>query len=116
MNGKKASEVAREPNGRFSGVRFNVERVPRLPTFAARWALEDPRGRPYLVFWATEGGSLRYPVRMQRIEGGRAVRVTKPSGANQRLEILRRPSPNGTGTMLLYHCPICEKPRRYLYR
>src|SRR5256712_2379767 len=29
---------------------------------------------------------------------------------------MRRPSPNRTGTMILYRCPVCEKPRRYLYR
>jgi len=44
------------------------------------------------------------------------VRVTKPSGASQRIEIVSQPSPNRTGTMMLYRCPVCEKPRRYLYR
>src|SRR5712691_9108036 len=29
---------------------------------------------------------------------------------------LCRPSPNGTGTMILYRCPVCEKLRRHLYR
>ena len=53
---------------------------------------------------------------MQRIDGGKAVRVTKPSGTSQRIEIVSRPSPNRTGTMILYRCPVCEKPRRYLYR
>ncbi len=101
---------------RQRGARFNVERVPRLPTFPARWVLEDRRGRPYLVFWTTDAGRLRYPLHVQRIDSGEAVRVTKPSGANQRLEIVRRPSPNGTGTVILYRCPICKKPRRYLYR
>jgi hypothetical protein len=116
MNGESGSGAARDDCGRFSGARFNVEQVPRLPTFPARWALEDPRGRPYLVFWTTEGGSLRYPLRMQRIDGGRAVSVTKPSGASQPIEIVSRLSPNRTGTMILYRCPKCEKPRRYLYR
>ena len=44
------------------------------------------------------------------------MRVTKPSGTSQRIEIVSRPSPNRTGTMILYRCPVCEKPRRYLYR
>ena len=48
-------EATREEDGRFSGARFNVEEIPRLPTFPARWALEDPRRVPYLVFWTTEG-------------------------------------------------------------
>jgi hypothetical protein len=34
---------------------------------------------------------------------------------SQPIEIVRRPSPNRTGTMILYRCPKCEKPRRYLY-
>ncbi len=109
-------EATREGDGRFSGARFNVEEIPRLPTFPARWTLQDPRRLPYLVFWTTEGGSLCYPLRMQRIDSGKAVRVTKPSGASQRIEIVSRPSPNRTGTMILYRCPVCEKPRRYLYR
>jgi len=116
MNGESGAETARDDCGRFSGVRFKVEQVPRLPPFPARWALEDPRGRPYFVFWTTEGGSLCYPLRMQRIDSGKAVKVTKPSGASQPIGIMRRPSPNRTGTMILYVCPVCEKPRRYLYR
>ena len=90
MNGKSGSEAARDDCGRFSGARFNVEEIPRLPTFPARWALEDPRRVPYLVFWTTEGGSLCYPLRMQRIDEGKAVRVTKPSGTSQRIEIVSR--------------------------
>jgi len=46
MNGKSGSEAARDDCGRFSGARFDVEQIPRLPTFPARWALDDPRGRP----------------------------------------------------------------------
>lgn len=107
---------ARDSDGRFSGVRFNVESVPRVPTFPARWVLEDPRGRAYFIFWTTEDGSLAYPLRMERIDGGQAVRVTTPDGGGRRIELVRRPSPNGTGTMLLYRCPICKRPRRYLYR
>ena len=99
----------------FAGARFNVECVPRLPTFPARWVLEDLRGRPYFVFWVTDAGSLRDPLRLERVDGGKAVRVTTPTGTGRRIEIVRRPSPNGTGTVHLYQCPICEKPRRYVY-
>ena len=59
--------------------------------------------------------SLAYVLWMARIDGGQAVRVTTPSGTSRRIEIVRRPSPNGTGTVLLYRCPIREKPRRFLY-
>ena len=106
----QAPERPRDRKGRFSGLRFNVEKVPRLPTFPARWALEDPRGRPHFVFWTTEDGELSYSLRMIRIDGGTAVRVTMPSGMTRPIKILRRPLPPGTGTMILYCCPICEKP------
>ena len=75
----------------FAGARFNVERVPRLPTFPARWVLEDLRGRPYFVFWVTEPGSLRDPLRLERVDGGKAVRATTPTGTGRRIEIVRRP-------------------------
>jgi hypothetical protein len=39
-----------------------------LGTFPARWTLEDPRGRPYLVFWTSDDGGLAYLVRMARVD------------------------------------------------
>src|SRR5262245_13699252 len=51
-------------------------RIPRLPTFPARWVLEDPRRRPYLVFWVSDSGHLRYPLHMEQIGRAAAVRVT----------------------------------------
>lgn len=68
------------------------------------------------MFWVTDTGYLRYPLHMEQIGCEDAVRVTKLSGANQVLEIIRGPSPNRTGSVLLYRCPMCRKPRRYLYR
>ncbi len=50
--------AGRDADGRFSGPRVNVEQVPRLPTFPARWVLEDPRKRPYLVFWESDDGDV----------------------------------------------------------
>ncbi len=41
--------------------------------------------------------------------------VTFADGATQRLGILRRALPRGTGTALFYRCSWCHKPRRYLY-
>ena len=112
----KAAKRARDREGRFCGPRFNLEKVPRLPTFPARWALADPYGRPYFVFWTTEDGALSYSLHMARTDRGTAVQVTMPNGASRPIRIVRRPLPSGTGTMILYCCPICEKPRRYLYR
>ena len=88
--------------------------MPRLPTFPARWTLEDPRGWPYFVFWTAPGDELAYHVRMAAA-GGAAIVVSTPDGKRRRIEMLRRPLPRHGGTALLYHCPRCGKPRRYLY-
>ena len=37
--------------GRFYGFRVNCESVPRLPAAVVRWALDDPRRRPYVFLW-----------------------------------------------------------------
>jgi len=53
---------------------------------------------------------------MARIDGEAAVAVTTPSGMRRRIEVVWRPSANRTGAVILYRCPICKEPRRYLYR
>lgn len=110
-------QASRDSDGRFSGIRVDVELVPRLPTFPARWALADPRRRPYFVFWTSEeDGDLRYGLKMAPSEDGDAVLVTLENGETYRIPILRRPLPRGTGTALFYRCLWCRQPRRYLYR
>lgn len=109
------SKRKRGPDGRFDGVRWNVEAVPRLPTFPARWVLEDPRQRPYLVYWAPENGPA-FAVKMAPEEGGGAVAITFENGETQRISVRRRRLPSGTGWALFYICPSCRKPRRHLYR
>jgi hypothetical protein len=117
MNGKAWAEAERrrDDSGRFSGIRFNLENVPRLPTFPAHWALEDLRGRAYLVFWVADDGSLAYLLRVQRIDDGKAVVVATPAGRSRRIEVVHRALPNRIGTTILYRCPVCKRPRRYLY-
>jgi hypothetical protein len=117
MNGTHGHrKAARDCSGQFAGARFNVEDVPRLPPFPARWALEDPRGdHACFVFWTARDGSLAYPLRMTRTDDGEAVRVTKPNGRARRIAIVRRPTPNATGFSILYRCPVCSRPCRYLY-
>ncbi len=106
----------RDGYGRFAGPRVNVEQVPRLPTFPARWVLEDPRQRPYLVFWVSpDDGTGRWALKMEPSYEGDAVIVTLADGATQRVGLLRRPLPRGTSTALFYRCSWCQKPRRYLY-
>lgn len=105
----------RDSSGRFSGVRFNVESVPRLPTFTARWLLADPRRRPYLVFWTTRDGYLAYALRVEAVDGGEAAQLTDDKGRNTRVALLRRPLPVRGGVAILYQCPVCRRACRYLY-
>ena len=102
-------------DGRFSGPRLDVESVPRLPTFPARWTLEDPRGQPYFVFWTKKGGQLDYHLRMAKLRDGNGVVVSTPEGARCRIDVFRRPLPRRGGMALLYRCPRCGNLRRYLY-
>jgi hypothetical protein len=104
----------RDPAGRFDGVRWNVEDVPRLPTFLARWVLEDPRQRPYLVYWAPTNGPA-FALKMTPAEDGLAVVTTLENGEAHRISVLRRRLPRGTGGALFYICPSCQRPRRFLY-
>ena len=97
-------------------LRANVDDVPRLPSFPATWVLEDPRRRPYLVFWTAADGDIPWALKMAPTEDPDAVLVTLEGGQTQRLTIVRRPMPQGPGTAFFYHCPTCRKPRRYLYR
>jgi hypothetical protein len=106
----------RDSDGRLCGARVNVESVPRLPTFPARWVLADPRRRPYFVFWTSEeDGDLRYGLKMAPTNVQDAVLVTLESGETHRILIVRRRLPRGTGMALFYRCPWCRKPRRHLY-
>ena len=106
-----------EPDGRgrFDGTRLHVESVPRLPTFPARWVMEDPRGRPYFVFWINAEGGLSYRVRMVQAADRGAVTLSTPEQTRCRIEVVRRPMPRRGGMALLYRCPRCRAPRRYLY-
>jgi hypothetical protein len=113
-SGRSGRDGSRGSDGRFSGARLHVEAVPRLPTFPARWTLEDPRGRPYFVFWTDRGGELSHHVRMATL-GEDAVLVSRPDDKRCRIRLLRMPLPRRGGTALLYRCPRCGMPRRYLY-
>jgi hypothetical protein len=108
---------ARAAEGRFSGARrVNVEEVPRLPIFPAAWTLADPRRRPYLVFWTRLDGTLAHVARMEREEDGRGLRITIPYRGPHRVAVLRREMPRKRGgETILYRCPTCQRPRRYLY-
>jgi hypothetical protein len=114
MNGQIVQRD-RDADGRFSGPRVDVEQVPRLPTFPARWVLEDPRKRPYLVFWVSDDGDRCHAIQMAPTGQPDSLMVTFDDGATQRLTILRRPLPRGTGTALFYRCNWWQRACRYLY-
>jgi hypothetical protein len=78
----------------FKGPRRDVESVPRLPTFPLRWVLDDPRRRPYFVFW-TDSGGLRYGLKMALSNNGDAVLVTFESGETYRIQIVPAPCRGG---------------------
>src|SRR5215467_1668161 len=109
------SERKRGADGRFEGLRVNVEDVPRLPTFPARWVLEDPRRRPYFVYWAPENGPA-WALKMASAGQDGGVLVTFENGQTQLISVLLRRMPKGAGSSLVYLCPSCESPSRYLYR
>ncbi len=104
-------------DARFKGAyRVDVEDVPRLPPFPAAWTLSDPRGRPYFVFWTLPlGDNLAYVLRMEAVEQGAAVQLTIPDVGVFRIPIVRRSLPRRGGFAILYRCPGCARPRRYLY-
>lgn len=122
MNGEGAKKARkpdqeRDPLGRFSGPRLNVEEIPRLPTFPARWLLDDPRGRPYLVAWpsSTAPGSPAFALRLERESGSlHDVRLVFADGTTQTLEVSWRSAPAG-GEVIVFVCPECRRGTRYLY-
>jgi hypothetical protein len=103
-------------DGRFRGAsRVNVESVPRLPTFPAAWTINDPRKCPYLVFWTGPDGSISLSLRMEQIDGGQAVQISTRVGDRFPIKILRQPLPSNGAATIMYRCPWCSRPRRYLY-
>ena len=114
MNGAK--KQARDYQGRFYGVRANVEDVPRLPSSAARLVLEDPRAVPYLAVWTShhfgEGVAVDLVAELRRIapdvvdvQAGRfgcAVRVVRHRRFSGRRE-------------LAWLCPGCGRGTRFVY-
>ncbi len=59
--------------------------MPRLPTFPARWVLEDPRQRSYLVFWVSADGGTGYALKMAPSDQTDTVVVTFADGPTSEL-------------------------------
>jgi hypothetical protein len=115
MNGDEKARGAqpRDRFGRFDGRRVNVGQVPRLPTFPARWALEDPRRRTYLVFWIDADDKVVRALLMAPTDDGRAVVLSTPYILCRRVALERRHQ--WGGQVLFYVCAGCHRPRRHLY-
>lgn len=111
-----AGRAVRDFEGRFYGLRMNVEDVPRLPASVARYVLEDRRARPYLVVWTDsvfgEGERVGLALRAEPRDGGR-VRFLAPN-VDETVGTVRVPIPGGRAA-LLWRCPTCGVPRRFLY-
>jgi len=114
------ARAARDSSGKFAGFRVNVESVPRFPVFPANWTLEDPRRRPYFVFWEwNEEGRISYALRLEPGEAGGPgsrdfVRVSMHGASDLVLWLERRAMPGGK-TGRLWICPACDRPARFLY-
>lgn len=111
-----AGRAVRDFEGRFYGRRVDVEDVPRLPAYVARYVLEDRRARPYLVVWTDrvfgQGERVGLALRAEPRDGDR-VRLVAPH-MDETAGTVRVPIPGGR-TALLWRCPTCGVARRFLY-
>lgn len=134
----------RRYGGRFYGFRVDCEGVPRLPSAAVRWALDDPRQRPYFFLWRDWRADdrqrihpseirevivvARYTPKDTLLHGYRCVESIPPGdewasvtaldeepGYVRALRVIRVPLPRHGGQDVLLLCPFCRGPRRYLY-
>ena len=101
----------------FAGFRVNCESVPRLPTWAVRWVVDDPRGVPYLLVWRwMDAGEIKEALRVSRRSSSFAeVELKRADGTSQIVETMRRRLPRNGGNALFLVCPCCGVPRRHLY-
>jgi hypothetical protein len=68
------------------------------------------------VFWTLDDGVVQYPLGMKAETTLDAVRILFPTGQGTRVAMVRRSLPRSGGVSLLYRCPGCFEPRRYLYQ
>jgi hypothetical protein len=52
---------------------------------------------------------------MEQIDGGQAVQISTRSGDTFPIKVVRQPLPSNGAATILYRCPWCRRPRRYLY-
>ena len=85
------------------------------PATPAAWTLDDPRRCTYFVFWTCRDGSICLSLRMESIDDGQAVQISTRIGDRFPIKILRQPLPAKGAASIMYRCPWCGRPRRYLY-
>jgi hypothetical protein len=101
----KPTRPPRAATASSTGQRLDVEQVPRLPTFPARWVLDDPRKRQYVVFWVSDDGDRCHAIQMAPTGQPDSVVVTFEKGVARNS---RSPLPRGMGMAFLYRCPGCQ--------
>jgi hypothetical protein len=110
---ENATKLCDAPMGGI--VRFDGE-VLRLGAFYGASRELRTLVRPYLVFWTSpHDDTLTRILRMECVQQGAAVQLTIPDVGVFRIPIIRRPLPRRGGFSILYRCPGCGQPRRYLY-
>jgi len=103
-------------NERFLGFRVNCESVPRLPAWAVRWMLEDPRGIPYLLLWRwMDDPPTKEVLRISLDLPSGAVQFKRIDGTSYINPIFWRHLPRNGGRTLFLICIGCGRPRRHLY-
>lgn len=115
-----AGRANRDYQGRFRGSRVNAESVPRLPAWAARAVLADPRGIPYLLAWTNARGDLLRAGRLSRFapnpdEPPFDAVVLKEPQTRRLILVNYRGMPRSRGTATFLVCPDCKSLRRFLY-
>jgi hypothetical protein len=91
------------------------ESVPRLPAWAVRAVLDDPRDVPYLLLWMNQA-TIKEAVRLwPQLPAPNWVHLKRANGTCQVIPTIRACLPRNGGTALLLSCTSCHRARRYLY-
>jgi hypothetical protein len=116
-NGDLTVERRKQPRDwqqRFTGLRVNCESVPRLPGWAVRRAMNDPRRIPYQLLWRNRDEAVKEALQVFWRAADEWVEVKRTDGSRQRIRTGLVEIPNGASALLLY-CSRCGSLRRHLY-
>ena len=103
-------------DGRFFGAhRVTVESVPRLPTFPAAWSINDPENARTSCSGQVPMARCTSACEWNRSTVARRFRSRRGAENTFPIKILRQPLPSNGAATIMYRCPWCRRPRRYLY-